>query len=173
MHKSPPINDQCHIYLSAKNLTKLFFVAWKVMMALAWLTEVLCQCRLLPRGGRVADVLGSLKVAWQRQANICYFELIKPIILIIWISIQEARAQIGIFTFGLQKWTPQIIISFSYPMWFLVLYPTIFDSGLVLWGWWGFRGLGGDNMFVPADAALFQRCSLALAPPWASSLSRP
>ena len=160
---------------SAKNLTKLFFVAWKVMMALAWLTEVLC--RLLPRGGEVADVLGSLKVAWQRQANICYFELIKPII--IWIAIQneaahdhqEARAQIGIFTFGLQKWTPQIIISFSYPMWLLVLYPTIFDSGLVLWGWWGFRGLGGDNMFVPADAALFQRYSLA--PPWASSLSRP
>ena len=30
---------------------------------------------------------------------------------------------------------------------------------LVLWGRWGFRGLGGDNMFVRADAAIFQRYS--------------
>ena len=32
---------------------------------------------------------------------------------------------------------------------------------LLLWGRWGFRGLGGDNMFVRADAAIFQRYSNA------------
>ena len=38
------------------------------------------------------------------------------------------------------------------------LYPTIFDTALLLWCRWGFRGLGGyDNMFVLADAAVFQR----------------
>ena len=30
---------------------------------------------------------------------------------------------------------------------------------LLLLGRWGFRGLGGDNMFVRADAAIFQRYS--------------
>ena len=50
----------------------------------------------------------------------------------------------------------------SYLTWLLA----IFDTALVLWGRWGFRGLGVDNMFVLADAAVFQRYSpTSKAPP--------
>ena len=55
---------------------------------------------------------------------------------------------------------------FVFPHLIVGLSPAIFDTALVLWGRWGFRGLGGDNMFVLADAAVFQRYSpTSKAPP--------
>ena len=62
-------------------------------------------------------------------------------------------------------------------MWLLVLYPTIFDSGLVLWADGALGGLVGTICLCRLTQHSFKGTllllSLALAPPWASSLSRP